>query len=227
MSLLNDNSGVVMPVSPMNGGFSGGFGWGDGSLIWLLILFLFAFNGNGFGFGGNGGYGADIQRGFDQQSIMGGINGIQSNLTAFQMADMNQNFALQSGLQNCCCENRAAVADLKYTVATEACADRAAVTQALQEVTAQNNANTQKILDQMCQDKIDAKNEEIANLRTQLNLSNLAASQGNQTATIQAGQRALANEIEQYVLPTPRPAYVVQNPNCCQQYGWNGCGCGA
>ena len=227
MALLNENSGVVMPVSPMNSGFSGGFGWGDGSLIWLLILFLFAFNGNGFGFGGNGGYGADIQRGFDQQSIMGGINGIQSNLTAFQMADMNQNFALQSGIQNCCCENRAAVADLKYTVAQEGCSDRAAVTQALQEVTAQNNANTQKILDQMCQDKIDAKNEEIANLRTQLNLANLAASQGNQTATIQAGQRALANEIEQYVLPTPRPAYVVQNPNCCQQYGWNGCGCGA
>ena len=42
----------------------------------------------------------------------------------------------------------------------------------------------------------------------------------------QAGQRALANEIEQYVLPTPRPAYVVQNPNCCGQQTF-GCGCGA
>lgn len=43
---------------------------------------------------------------------------------------------------------------------------------------------------------------------------------------IQAGQRALANEIEQYVVPTPRPAYVVQNPNCCATQTF-GCGCGA
>ena len=49
-------------------------------------------------------------------------------------------------------------------------------------------------------------------------------SQDIQTAAIQAGQRTLANEIEQYVLPTPRPAYIVQNPNCCPNYG--GCGCG-
>lgn len=49
------------------------------------------------------------------------------------------------------------------------------------------------------------------------------ASQDVQTAAIQAGQRALANEVEQYVLPTPRPAYIVQNPNCCVQ---NPCGCG-
>lgn len=250
MSLTNDSSNMVMPVSPMNGG--GGFAngmWGDGGLFWLIILFLFMFNGNwGGGFGANGGaIGADVQRGFDQQAIITGINGIQTSLcngfagvnqgvsngfaqaeiaaNARQMADMNQNFALQSALQNCCCENRAATADLKYTVATEACNDRNAVAQALQSVTAQNNANTQRILDQLCQDKIDAKNEEIANLRTQINLANLAASQNAQTAAIQAGQRNLANEIEQYVLPTPRPAYVVQNPNCCQNYGWNGCGC--
>lgn len=262
MSLSNENGGMVMPVSPMygNGGSGAGFGWGDGN-FWLLILFLFMFNGNyGWGNGAGGGVvnniDGSVQRGFDQQSLMGGISGIQSAINgvqnslctgfagvnqgvangfaqaeiaanARQMADMNQQFALQSALQNCCCENRAATADLKYTVATEACADRAAVTQALQEVSAQNAANTQRILDQMCQDKIDAKNEEIANLRTQINLANLAASQNAQTAAIQAGQRNLANEIEQYVLPTPRPAYVVQNPNCCQQYGWNGCGCGA
>lgn len=86
------------------------------------------------------------------------------------------------------------------------------------------NANTQRILDQMCADKIDAKNERIAELQQQLYMRDLAASQAEQTATIQAGQRALANEVEQYVLPTPRPAYVVANPNCCQQFG--GCGCG-
>lgn len=85
-------------------------------------------------------------------------------------------------------------------------------------------AGFQSIKDQLCQDKIDAKNEKIAELQAQLQMAQLAASQNAQTAAIQAGQRGLANEIEQYVLPTPRPAYVVQNPNCCQQ---NFCGCGA
>ena len=51
------------------------------------------------------------------------------------------------------------------------------------------------------------------------------ASQNAQTATIQAGQRTLANEIEQYVVPTAKPCYVVQNPNCCAQQTF-GCGCG-
>ena len=271
-----NGNGMVMPVGPMMGGGYGGngMGWGDGS-FWIIVLFLFAFMGNGFG--GFGGYGGgamplmmnntnnDVQRGFDQQAVMGGINGVTAGINALaqgqcsgfagvtaavtngfanaetaanarQIADMQQAFAAQTAntagmnqiamnLQNCCCENRASVADLKYTVANEACADRAAVTSALQAVTAQNNANTQRILDQMCQDKIDAKNEEIANLRTQLNMANLAASQNAQTAAIQTGQRALANEIEQYVNPTPILAYTVQNPNCCAT-NWNNCGCG-
>lgn len=255
MSLTENNSMVmpVSPMYGNGSGSGSGFGWGDGS-FWLLILFLFMFNGNGFGYGGGMGGSSGVQRGFDQQYVMSGISGIQNSVNglnqsiangfaqaeiaanARQIADMQQAFAAQTAstagmnsiamsLQNCCCENRAATADLKYTVANEACADRAAVTQALQEVSAQNAANTQRILDQMCQDKIDAKNEEIANLRTQLNLANLAASQSAQTATLQAGQRALANEVEQYVNPTPRPAYVVQNPNCCGNPAyWNGCG---
>ena len=246
MSLTNENgSGMVMPVGPMYGGGNGGFGgmWGDGGFFWLLVLFIFAFNGNGWGFGGGNGGGmvntvnTDIQRGFDQQAVMGSLNGLTSAVTsgfagvnagiangfaqaeisanARQMADMNQNFALQSALQQCCCDNRAATADLKYTVATEACADRNAVTQALQNVTAQNNANTQRILDQMCQDKIDAKNEEIANLRTQLNLANLAASQNAQTAQLMADNAAQTQALEHYLNPAPIPAYPVQNPNCC------------
>ena len=77
----------------------------------------------------------------------------------------------------------------------------------------------------MCNDKIDAKNEEIARLNQQLLMRDLAASQTAQTAAIQAGQRNLANEVEQYVVPTPRPAYIVQNPSCCNPAGY-GCGCG-
>lgn len=197
-----------------------------------------------------GGYQTNyVQQGFDQAAIMGGLNGIQSsvatgfanaevsrcnsqaNLLATLNANQNANTAAMNGLamslQNCCCENRAATADLKYTVATEACNDRSAVTAALQEVTAQNNANTQKILDMMCQNTIDAKNEKIADLQNQLTMANLAASQNAQTAAILTDNLAQTNALEQYLAPVPRPAYVVQNPNCCNPNFVNTCGtCG-
>jgi hypothetical protein len=190
-----------------------------------------------------------VQQGFDQAAIMGGLNGIQTtvangfanaevsrcnsqaNLLATLNANQNTNTAAMNGLamslQNCCCENRAATADLKYTVATEACSDRAAVTSALQEVTAQNNANTQRILDMMCQNTIDAKNEKIANLQSQLQMAQLQASQNAQTAQILTDNLAQTNALEQYLAPVPRPAYVVQNPNCCATNYYNGCGCSA
>ena len=99
---------------------------------------------------------------------------------------------------------------------------RSALSDGIRDLLTNQTSNTQKILDQMCQDKIDAKNETIAQLRSELMFARGQASQDVQTAAIQAGQRALANEVEQYVLPTPRPAYLVQNPNCCQN---GGCGC--
>lgn len=170
-----------------------------------------------------------------QNSLCSGFAGVTASLNngfaqaeiaenGRQMANMNQMFGLQSALQNCCCENRANIADLKYTVATENCADRQAVTDGVTALLANQNAGIQRILDTMCQDKIDAKNDTIAQLRSELMYARGQASQDVQTAAIQAGQRGLANEIEQYVLPTPRPAYIVQNPNCCN-YNY-GCGCG-
>ena len=97
---------------------------------------------------------------------------------------------IASNLQNCCCENRANIADLKYTVATENCADRAAINDALRNVIESNTANTQRILDQLCQDKIDAKNEKISALQTEIALKDLAASQAAQTAAIVADNTA-------------------------------------
>ena len=165
---------------------------------------------------GFAGVNAGIANGFAQAEI---------SANARQMADMNQNFAMQSAFQNCCCENRAGMADLKYTVATEACADRNAISNALRDVLEANNASTQRILDTMCQDKIDAKNETIAQLRQQLHMAQLSASQGAQTAQIIANNEAQTYALEQYLAPVPKPAYIVQNPNCCgQQYT---CGCGA
>lgn len=166
---------------------NGNDGFGN-SAWWLILLFLFwGFNGNGYGCGGNANVvGADLQRGFDQSAISNQVDGLQNTMYTNQIAGMNQSFAnqqaldarlgtLEMSLQNCCCENRQNIADLKYTIATENCADRAAVTEA-----------TQKILDAMCQDKIDAKNERIQSLENQINMLTLQASQVAQTAEIKS-----------------------------------------
>lgn len=229
-------------IAAVNNGGSND-GWGDNGAWWLIVLFLFAMGGWGNGFGGNNGGGSapylinnDVQRGFDQSAIMsslGDITGAISNGFAnAEISRCNANTNLLQTLNNmsmaqqeCCCENRAAVADLKYTVATEACADRAAVTDGVRDIIASNTANTQAILDKLCQQEIDALKTENSNLQTQINLANLQASQNAQTAQLLSDNAAQTTALEQYLNPAPIPAYVVQNPNCCTQ-NWNGCGCG-
>lgn len=228
---------------------NGGDGFGGNNGAWWIILFLFAFGwGGGYGgYGNGGGTDAYLQRGFDQTAVMSGINGLttavangfanaevsrcngQTNI--LQALNTNQAATIQGmndlamGLQNCCCENRAAVADLKYTVATEACADRAAVNEALRNIIDATNANTQVILDKMCQQEIDALKTQNANLQTQLNMMNLAQSQNAQTAQILADNAAQTIALERYLNPTPIPAYVVANPSGCNCNSNYGCGC--
>ncbi|MBR1750867.1 MAG: hypothetical protein IJ740_08315 [Ruminococcus sp.] len=173
-------------------------------------------------------------------SITGAINnGFASAEIAAngrQMANMQQAFANQQAMSqgfwdlsrqqaDCCCENRLGLANLNATIASEECATRANSTQNTQSILNMVNAGIQSIKDQLCQDKIDEKNDTIAQLRSELLYSRGQASQDVQTAAIQAGQRALANEVEQYVAPRAIPSYIVQNPNCC--YGNTGCGCGS
>ena len=244
----SENSGIpaTMLVGPTGYNNSNGFGFG-GDWAWILLL-LVLFGGNGWGNGFGGGFGNDlypwmnnsqhISDGFRDQMINSSINGIQTSITSgfgdvqtalcngfnqTQMGYLQGMNALQAQLAQCCCDNRAGIADLRYTVATEACADRAAVNDALRDVIAANTASTQRILDQLCQDKIDAKNEKIADLERQLTMANLAASQTAQTSRILADNAAQTVALEQYLNPVPVPAYVVQNPNCCAN-GWNGCG---
>lgn len=146
---------------------------------------------------------------------------------ARQMANMQQAFSLQSQLAQCCCDNRAGLADLRYTVATEACADRAAVNDALRDVLAANTASTQRILDQLCQDKIDAKNDTIAQLRSELIYARGQASQDVQTARILAGQTSEVDALYNRLASCPvgtMPVYGNQPIFTCPNN--NGCGCG-
>lgn len=187
-----------------------------------------------------------------QMSMANGFAGVNSTLAngfaqaeiannARQIADMQQNFAAQTAnlqgfnavqgqLAQCCCDNRAGLADLRYTVATEACADRAAVNDALRDVIAANTASTQRILDQMCQDKIDQKNETIAQLRQELMFSRGQASQDVQTARILAGQTAEVDALYDRLNNCPVgtvPVYGRQPIFNCNNNMGCGCGCGA
>ena len=233
----NESGGMVMPVSPM-GGYGGGYGFGDNGW-WIILLFILLGNngwGNGFG-GGSNFVDASVQRGFDQNAIMSslgdiqgaicnGFAGVEASANARQIADMQSSFALQSQLADCCCENRLASADLKYTIATENCADRFEAAQNTRDIIENANRNNQAILDKLCALELDAKNDKIADLERQLTMANLAASQGAQTSRILADNAAQTVALEQYLNPTPVPAYVVQNPNCCTNACGTNCGCG-
>lgn len=236
----NGSGGMVMPVSPMNGYGNNGQGFG-GEGWWIILLFVLL-GGWGNGYGGNGGgvvqVDSSVQRGFDQAAIMGslgditgaitsGFAGVEISNNARQMADMQQMFSLQSQLASCCCENRLATADLKYTIATENCADRYEAAQNTRDIIENANRNNQSIIDKLCQLELDAKNDKIATLERELTMANLAASQGAQTSRILADNAAQTVALEQYLSPTPVPAYVVQNPNCCNNTGGCGCGCGS
>lgn len=167
-----------------------------------------------------------------QSSLCNGFAGVEANASARQMADMQQAFALQtatsqgfngvqSQLASCCCDLKSGIEGLKYTIATEECATRTATNEGLRDVIASQNAGFQRVLDQLCADKIDAKNEKIADLQRQLTMANLSASQVAQTATLSNDFQTRISNLGEYLNPTPRPAYIVQNPNCCV----NPCGC--
>ena len=200
-----------------NGGF---FGSGDG--IWAILLFAMIFGwGNGGAFGG--GYGnnflydvnANTNRGFDNLALNTGIDNLQTAITG-----------LSSAFQNCCCENRLATADLKYTVATENCADRQALSEGVRDIIASNTANTQAILDKLCQQEIDAKNDLIATLRSQLSMADLRASQVAQTAAIKEGQVAEIDALYNRLSSCPVPSMPVYGRTpifTCN----GGCGCGS
>lgn len=164
-------------------------------------------------------------------TVNGAQNAIASQLYNNTIADLERSFAsqtavtagltgLQSQLAQCCCDNRAATNDLKYTIATENCADRAAVSDGIRDLLTATNANTQRILDQICNDKIDAKNEKIADLERQLTVA-------TQNATIAQGFAnevdALYNRLSNCPVNTV-PVYGKQPIFTCPQTA--GCGCG-
>ena len=187
-----------------------------------------------------------------QNSLCSGFAGVNAGIAnaaaqaeisanARQMANMQQLFGIQSAQQQCCCDTRAGIADLRYTVATEACADRAAVGDALQAVTMQGVQNTnalmttlrdgiQAIKDELCADRLDAERRDNANLRAELMYARGQASQVEQTAAIRASQATTANQLVAELRSCPIPAQPVYGNTpiwtCAQNVANSNQGCG-
>lgn len=166
-----------------------------------------------------------------QMALANGFAGVEQGANARQMANMQTAFDLQNQLANCCCEQRLGIANLGSDIAREACATRTTDTQNTQAILNAVNTGVQSIKDQMCQDKIDAKNDEISALRQQIAMKDLAASQVAQNAFISQG---FANEVDAlYTRLSNCPVGTVpvagNTPlfSCNPSFnGNNGCGCG-
>ena len=168
-------------------------------------------------------------------TVNGAQNALAQQLYTNQIADMQQNFALQSQLAQCCCDNRAATADLKYTVATENCADRTAAAQNTRDIIDAQTRGTQAILDKLCALELDgvkgqlaAAQRENVGLQNQLNMAALRESQTAQNAFIQQGFSnevdALYNRLNSCPVPTT-PVYG-RTPIFTCGGQTVGCGCG-
>jgi len=172
------------------------------------------------------------------QTVSNGFYNAEIAAANRQMANMNQNFDnqiatlqgfnnLNNALSTCCCENRLGLANLTSTVISENCADREALSNGIRDIISNQTAATQRILDQLCQDKIDEKNEKIADLERQLSMKDLQASQIAQNSFIAQG---FANEVDQLynrlnTCPVPTTPVYGRTPifTCPNN---NGCGCG-
>lgn len=211
-----------------NGRNNDGMFGGDWS-AWIILFLLFGLFGNGNGFGFGGGFGG---RGCGQpattadltsQSIIGKLDGLTNGLSDSTYAITGAINGLSHQVSDCCCATQRAIDGVNYNMATQACDTRNVIQNSTRDILESNNANTRAILDFLTQDKIATLTAENQSLK-------LAASQSAQNAFITANQEAQTAELLRRLAPTPTPAYVVPNPNCCynaQVSFANGCGCGS
>ena len=235
-----------------NNNNGGGFLGGEG--IWAIILFamIFGYGGNG-GFGGYGGNGAltraELYDGFATQNIDSAVRGVQQGIcdSTYALTNSitsgfnNTNMGMMQGfngidrgfcdlgrqISDCCCENRAAIADLKYNLATQFCGLGNQIQMQTRDIIDNQNANYRGIMDFLVSEKLASKDARIVELTNQL-------SQSNQNAVIRAAIDASTAEIIRRTgndCPTPaywvNPPTPVQAPCSWTNGGYNGgCGCG-
>lgn len=204
-----------------NMGYGDGFGYGGGYWIWIILLFAIFGWGNGYGRNGNGVTQLELQEGFNNQSVLRKLDGINSGLCDgfyAQNTTMLQGFngvgreVLENRFEasKCCCETNRNIDAVRYENAQNTCA-----------ITTNATANTQKILDKLCGMELAAKDQRIFDL-----------SQTLQAAQNQLSQQAQTANLVNTLRPTPIPAYITCSPYQSSVYGlgalngFNGCGCG-
>jgi hypothetical protein len=183
-----------------------------------------------------------------QTQLCNGFAGVEQGANTRQMANMQQSFAnqtamlqgfnsMQSQLADCCCENRLASCQTQNIIQNEGNATRFSDANNTRDIIESQTRGTQAILDKLCQleldgvkAQVDAKNDRIAELTTQLNMATLRESQTAQNAFISQG---FANEVDQLYnrlsnCPVPTTPVYGRTPifTCNQQVNPCGCGCG-
>ena len=157
-------------------------------------------------------------------SMLTGFNGVQSAIQNSAMNAMQNTFTLQQAIQadtvanmqntnalatqfaNCCCENRTGFQQVGYDLATQGNAIQVAISNQTQALMQNQNDNYRALHDEIVANRMEDMKTENANLRSQIQALNLAASQANQNTY-------LVNTLR----PCPQPAYVVANPFCCNK----------
>ena len=251
MGYQDDNLATgYMIGADRNNGYGNGFFGGD--LAWIIILaLLFGWgnNGNGFGGfgGGNGFFGGydigklattnDVAVGFNNSAVLSSLNdlklgqaGLQQTLcqgfNGVNTSILTSTNAVQSQLAGCCCDLARSIDGVNYNMATNTCAITNAINNSARDIIDNQNANYRAIHDELVANKLEAKNERIAELTQQVNALNLAQSQANQNAYLTATMDANTAElIRRLGRDYPTPSYIVPNPNCCYQSSFNSCGC--
>lgn len=254
-----NNSPFTMPVMPATGsGYGSNGAFGDGGWLWFIVVIFAIFGGwGGNGWGGNGSnssYYTDsaLQRGFDTQSIIGKLDGINNGLcdgfyavnngmlTGFNNVNTN---ILQTGYGIQQAINADTVAGMQNANALQAqlaqcCCDTREAIQGVNYNMATNTCALQNTMNNNTRDIIDSQNagtraildylcqDKIATLQAENNDLRRAASQDRQNALLTTQMAAQTQQIINTVKPAPIPAYQVPNPNVYYGCGCNtGCGC--
>lgn len=242
----------IAAVTNRNDGYGNDM-FGANGAWWLIILLLFGWGRGGYGFGGNGGgqgggYGypccgtpatqADLSAAFASNSVLSGINGIDSTLcqgfNGVNTAILQNGYNTQAGintlshqLADCCCTTQRAIDGVRYDMATQSCAVQNTIQNTTRDVIENQNANSRAILDALNANYIRTLEQENNSLR-------LSASQSAQNAVLMAAMDANKAEILRKTgAECPTAAYIVQPPqpvtfptNCCGQVNYAG-GCGS
>ena len=232
-----------------NNGFGGGNGGGwNGSIPWILNND----NDIERGFdqqatmGALSGIQSSISNGFSnastqlcnccsdiQMALANGFSGVEAGANARQIANMQTAFAgqtamaqgfnnLQSQFADCCCENRLGTADLKYTIATENCADRYEASQNTRDIIESQTRGTQAILDKLCALELDGVKAQLA----QAERDNLGLQNQLNMATMQNGLNGEVDALYNRLKNCPVPSMPVYGNTPIFTCNNNGCGCG-